>query len=215
MRGRVPIDLTGKVFGRLTVIERAGACHFGIMWKCNCTCGKSVDVVSANLNRGNTKSCGCLKIDLSRLCGKNIKHGESILGKSSTEYSSWSAMRRRCSFKNNPQYHNYGGRGISICERWLQSFQNFLEDVGRKPTPNHSLDRYPDNNGNYCPGNVRWATKKEQQNNKRTNRVLIYNGVSKTLKLWSEETGIKYKSLMYRINKGQSLETIFSTLNKP
>lgn len=208
------MDLTGQKFYRLTVVEKVGSCRLGIKWKCVCDCGKSKVVISANLNSGNTRSCGCLNLENVRSHNRNVTHGESLFGKTSTEYTTWVSMRVRCYDKKNPQYDNYGGRGIKVCHRWLKSFDNFLEDMGRKPSPQHSLDRYPNNNGNYEPGNVRWATPKEQANNKRTSRILVLDGVSKNLKTWAEEFGIKEQTLRYRINKGQSLESILQMSKK-
>lgn len=108
-------------------------------------------------------------------------------------------MKQRCLNPKHEAYHNYGGRGITICERWKKSFKAFLKDMGRRPTPKHTLDRHPNNDGNYEPGNCRWATRKEQCNNYRCNQVVEFNGKSQTLTQWAEELGIKAVTLHARL----------------
>jgi hypothetical protein len=120
-------------------------------------------------------------------------------------------MVSRCTSKGHHAYPNYGGRGIIVCARWLKSFERFWEDVGNRPSPKHSLDRFPDNNGDYEPGNVRWATVKEQRNNSRQNRVLEYGGVQLTLSQWSERTGIESSTVSARIRAGWTVEEAMTT----
>ena len=163
-----PIDLTGRVFGNLTVLgladKRRGQDR---CWRCACSCGNMVVVVRSELKTGDTKSCGCLRKETAHLQGKkNTKHGCAREGLEPSEYRSWVEMRRRCTNRNSIGYRYYGGRGIAVCERW-SSFENFLADMGKKPTPRHSIDRYPNNDGNYEPGNCRWATAKQQASNRR------------------------------------------------
>lgn len=124
------------------------------------------------------------------------------------EYQAWCHMRRRCYNKNTPQYDDYGGRGIVVCDRW-NSYALFLEDVGRAPTPNHSLDR-KDTNGNYEPGNVKWSTRKEQNENKRSNVIITINGVSMTLQAWSNHYGIDRNTVSFRIKKKWPKELWFT-----
>src|SRR5215467_599647 len=148
-------DITGRRFGRLIAInptiKRSLEGH--VVWFCRCDCGKHCFVSGHELRRGNTSSCGCR--------GRNYKHGHARRGNHNPLYDVWTEMRSRCRNPNHHSYKNYGGRGIKVCKRWLK-FENFLTDVGARP-PSTSLDRYPNNNGNYKPSNVRWATRKEQR----------------------------------------------------
>ena len=132
------------------------------------------------------------------------KHGEKSYYKNSTEYSTWVKMRGRCNCVTNPRYSEWGGRGIKVCDRW-NDFSNFLEDMGRKPTPKHSIDRI-DNNGHYEPSNCRWATLNEQANNKRSNILMTFKGKTQTMIQWSEELKINYGTLQSRLNTGWTHE---------
>lgn len=161
-KNKITIDNTiGKIFGRLTVIEFNGRNkHNNLLFLCKCSCGKIISVMGCKLRDGNTKSCGCLNKYIVKKV--NSKHGDSF----SVEYKTWCRMKNRCYNKNNPKYKYYGGRGITVCDRWLNSYENFLEDMGRKTTTKHTLDRI-NVNGNYEPSNCKWSTWKEQANNKR------------------------------------------------
>jgi hypothetical protein len=157
-------NLAGLKFGRLTVMRRAGRQRRSLMWVCVCDCGVERSVRGTALTTGNTTSCGCAKRELMALVGRsNGTHRLSRI----PEYAVWVAMRHRCYTKKNPRFKYYGALGVSVCDRWRNDFEAFLADVGRRPSPGHSIDRYPDNNGNYEPGNVRWATTIEQRRNRR------------------------------------------------
>lgn len=196
--GQKLIDITGQIFDRLTVTRYVG----GGLWECKCTCGNIRLATGSKLRNGHTQSCGCLKTDIPPdrpRGGRPVTHGESRRGQRTKEYEAWAQMLDRC--KSHPRY---AGRGIEVCERW-QTYQYFLEDMGRAPTPQHSIDRI-DNNGNYKPGNCRWATDKEQSNNRRTNRRLTWNGTTRTVAEWADEVGMNADTLKHRIRKGWPIE---------
>lgn len=188
-------DLTGQRFGRLTVIERAENQNQRAMWKCKCDCGNETEVISANLVRGNTKSCGCLKSQVS-------KERLTIHGMVDTKlYKTWLGMKARCTNVNNKKYKNYGGRGISICPEWKKEFLNFYEwSVKSGWNKKLSIDRV-NNDGNYEPSNCKWSTWKEQENNRSNNAWYEYKGETKTISQWSDIYGIPYKTIACRILK--------------
>lgn len=158
-RGHIS-DLTGRRFGRLTVLARAANDSAGrVVWSCRCDCGARHDVKALNLARGSTKSCGCYRREAS--AAKVTTHGMTR----SPTFNSWMSMRQRCTNPNDPAWRYYGGQGIKVCARW-GSFDNFLADMGERPD-GKTLDRWPDNAGNYEPGNCRWATAVEQNANRR------------------------------------------------
>ena len=160
------MNLDGEKFGRLIIVgkiieKRRTYC------KCICECGNEIIVRFDCLKSGNTKSCGCLKREVSSITviGNSFKHGHALAGKFTKEYRAWTNMKTRCYNSNVNNYHRYGGRGIKVCDRWLNDFEAFLNDVGFAPSPEYSIDRI-NNDGNYEPGNVKWSTASEQVNNR-------------------------------------------------
>jgi len=140
-----------------------------------------------------------------KLGESRLRHGHFVGGKMSPEYAAWSGIWSRCTNPNKSDYKNYGGRGISVSDRW-KSFEQFLVDVGERPSPQHSLDRYPDNDGNYEPGNVRWATRDQQARNKRTNRVVEFRGQEMVLMDAVKLAGVNYATARQRIEAGWSVD---------
>lgn len=194
----------------LNVIEatdkRAGG---SVVWKCLCDCGNTTNVSAGHLNSGHTTSCGCHKKEASSTVCTQLftKHGHSKNGVISKTYSAWLHMLNRCNNPKNASYGNYGGRGISVCERWRE-YANFLDDMGESPI-DKTLDRI-DNSGNYEPENCRWVTMKVQQNNKRTNRLVYYMGNEMTITQLSERCGVKRGTLYYRLKQGMTVEEAVS-----
>ncbi len=191
-------DLTGQRFGRLSVVKYAGTRKGQALWRCDCECGVAAFTTTASLKSGKTQSCGCLMRE--RLSQSRLTHGLT----KSPEYKSWSEMRQRCNNANNSRYADWGGRGIRVCEAW-STFGTFLNDMGRKPGPNYSIDRI-DNDGDYCPSNCRWATKREQNRNTRRNRMVTFRGQTKSLSEWSDVVGISMATLWARLKVGVSTE---------
>lgn len=139
----------------------------------------------------------------------HLKHGHTVGSMHTRVYSCWHGIIQRCTNPKASGYRRYGGRGIQVCDRWRESFDNFLADMGDPPTPAHSIDRYPDKDGHYEPGNCRWATPKEQGNNTNANRLLTYDGRTQTLSQWADELGVKQNTLNYRLRRGWTLERAF------
>lgn len=186
------IDITGRVYGRLTVLGFAGRSNRASKWFCECDCGTITCVRAGNLQSGHTVSCGCESLRVV------ATHRETFNGKPSVEYVAYYSAKTRCESLQFRQRANYGGRGI---EFRFTSFEHFLSVLGRRPSPKHSLDRI-DNDGHYEPGNVRWATKKEQYRNMTKNHWLEYKGKRQTLTEWADEIKIPRNTLDGRVNKG-------------
>jgi len=168
-------NLSGKRFGRLIVLEKSKEPYKNhIKWVCKCDCGKTKSVSSICLVSGTTKSCGCLRHDTNL---RKIAHGKSR----TSIYWVWSTMKGRCQNPSNKSYKHYGGRGIKVCESWSK-FENFLKDMGERPSEKYSLERI-DNDGDYCPENCKWATKAEQIANRRTSLSKVMELKAKSEKL--------------------------------
>ena len=190
-------------YGRLTVLgESPDRSSDGrVMWRCRCDCGTEIVRIAKAVKSGNTKSCGC--INKERLTAQNkatAKHGMT----GTRAHTAWINMQERCLNPNHNSYHRYGGRGVKICQRWLDSFTNFHDDMG-DPPKGMSLDRI-DVDGDYEPSNCRWATDEEQSNNRENNRYLEFGGKKQTIAQWAREVGMSREALRYRINAGWSIE---------
>lgn len=183
-------DLTGKRFGRWTVLYESEKRNSRRFWNCLCDCGTNAVVDGKELRLG--RSTGCISC-------RNRTHGHSV--QSSPEYIIWKHIRARCGNPTNQDYHHYGGRGIKVCDRWIKSFVNFFEDMGPKPFPEATIERL-DNDGNYEPGNCKWKSRKEQARNTRRNRFLTLNGVTQSVPDWADQLGIDQKILHLRLRAG-------------
>ena len=205
--GKPYIDLSNQRFHNLIVISYNSHKHKSIFWNCICDCGGKGVFSSSALRANRAKRCGvCSK---KHSIQKKTKHGMSH----SNIYYSWTGMISRCYDKNIISYKNYGGRGIIVCDRWKDKetgFIDFLSDMGPRPTLQHSIDRI-DNNGNYEPSNCRWATRKEQSNNRRINRMITYCGEKKTASEWSNIVNITAETLYKRTKRGWSDEKTIET----
>lgn len=198
--------MISKKFGRLTVLEELAERKHGTkVYKCQCDCGNIVDVRKDMLKSGNTKSCGCLQREKASTTAKNKR----IHGKSKTRlYGIYHHIINRCCNKNVLNYSNYGGRGITICEEWLNDFMAFYNwSISNGYNDNLTIDRI-DVNGNYEPSNCRWVTPKQQSNNRRSSILLNYNGEIKTIKQWSEKLSCKYGTMVARYHAGWSTKDV-------
>ena len=207
-------DLTGRKFGHLTVLRYAGqAKDHHAQWLCQCDCGSEpIIVVSNNLKRKHTTSCGCVRDQVLReFAPKNGTHYK----RHTRLYSIWADIKQRCENQNHPRFKDYGGRNVLMCDEWKNNFEAFYEwAVLNGYQENLSIDR-KNNDGNYEPSNCRWVTDVEQANNKRNNHYLSYNGEVHTMAEWSRITGISYGIFNYRVNKcSWSVEKIIQRYNK-
>lgn len=196
------LNLVGSKFNKLTVTEFAGLdARRNSRWLCRCECGKTVTHTGCNLKKGTLKTCGC----------EQHKKRVATRVEDHPDFSVFSGMLARCYTPGDPTYQRYGARGIKVCDRWREGgFWVFLGDMGPRPTPDHSIDRYPDTNGDYTPENCRWATPKQQANNRRTNKLLTYRGETKTMKEWADVLGINYQTLKARCRRGWLIEDMMT-----
>lgn len=206
------LDLKGQVFERLTVIEEAGRnTKKEILWKCKCSCGNTTEVTTYRLRKGETKSCGCLNYDTDKRKTSEVGKANKVHGMSKTRvYKTYSGIKERCLNPNSKKYPDYGGRGITLSKEW-DSFEKFHQwSIENGYDEELTLDRI-DVNGNYEPNNCRWVDMKIQSNNKRNNRYVEYNGITKTLAEWAEHFGIKRVTLASRLDRqGLSFEEAIS-----
>ncbi|MBW2003019.1 MAG: hypothetical protein JRI72_00180 [Deltaproteobacteria bacterium] len=199
-------NLTGLKFNRLLVLKQAKSKNNKRRWLCKCDCGKLVEVITYDLTRGHTKSCGCLNKEKIRKVGKsNTTHNM----KKTRQYNTWSHMKSRCTNLKNKNYSKYGGRGITISKKWL-TFEGFWDDMKKGYNDNLTLERI-DNNKGYCKENCKWATMKIQQNNKRNNRKITYKGQTRGVYEWAEIINISPQLLHWRLKNKWPLE---KALNK-
>jgi len=193
----------GARFSRLVVIGEAFKRDGRYRVACRCDCGAELVVRCLSLVNKNTSSCGCLQREA--VASLNRRHGMS----KTPTYVSYLNMVNRCTDPANKKFPDYGGRGIAVCSSWLKSFDNFLADMGERPT-NSTLERI-ETNGDYEPGNCRWASWKDQQNNKRSNRLLEHAGETMTLQQWADRTGISRGVIFHRLQRGWSIERTLTT----
>ena len=188
-----PVNITDQRFGRLQAVKLAFRDkHNREFWLFKCDCGQEKAIEKSSVKTGHTKSCGCWQLENNKVVG--ITHNKS----KTREYKIWLGIKKRCLDSNHSTYKNYGKRGIKICDRWLDSFENFLEDMGNCPSDIHSIDRV-NNDGNYESLNCRWATRKEQNNNCRRNRLFDHDGLQYTLSQLCEKLNVKYHLIYDRI----------------
>ena len=195
------VSLVGREFGRLVVVaESAVRNRQGrILWDCTCACGGKATVRGGDLQQGKTTSCGCLVVERARAMGKASVHGMT----GTPTWKSWESMIARCYRATDTSFKNYGAKGITVCDRWLQSFANFFEDMGERPA-NSTLDRKENNKG-YSKENCRWASPRQQANNKGNNVSLFYKGRTLTVATWARKLGLPAATIYTRLRKGWSV----------
>ena len=197
-------DMVGKKFGMLLVIDEAGVMNGCTSWLCKCECGQVKVLSCGSLRSGQIKSCGCLqKKSIKESNKKKIVHGMC----DTHSYRVWRQIKDRCRNTRNKSYSDYGGRGICICDEWRDDFMSFYKYVSNLPNfeeVGYTLDRI-NNDGNYEPGNLRWSTRKEQANNRRTCRILEAFGEKHTVSEWSDILGISDKTIRSRLHRGKNV----------
>lgn len=208
------IDLTGQRFGRWTVLRLGAVKRYASgkgtvpFWLCRCDCGTEKEVSGCSLRNGNSVSCRCYQREFQR--ERNTKHGHTTHGgKATSEYTAWAHMIQRCTNPYHPSFADYGGRGITVCDEWLEA-ERFLRDMGPKPSPKHSLERKNNNRG-YSSDNCKWATSQEQARNQRGNRLITWNGQTKLLTDWAKELGCRSNSLSTRLHRGWTIQRAMTT----
>jgi len=194
-------DISGQRFGLLVAKEfshRTTRRSKHYFWKCLCDCGETALVDAGNLKSGNSRSCGCER--KRRTIEAKTTHGHTRGGIETAEFTTWKSMVQRCRDPNTKSYRHYGGRGITVCARWAASFEAFLEDMGPKPSPDHSIERERVNEG-YSPENCKWATRSEQARNRRDRATIIIDGIETSLADKCDELSLPYHTIWQRINR--------------
>jgi len=205
------IDLTGHTFTRLTVLHRDFSSKNptqGPAWFCQCVCGNVISVTTRSLRSERTRSCGCLLRE--RRIESHFKHGGAPKGKPTPEYRAWVKMKERCTLPESKDYPRWGGRGITVCPQWIDSFPTFLADMGPRPGPGYTLER-EDNDGPYSPQNCAWVTRKTQARNTRNNVFLTWNNETHCISAWAEILQVPQQRLADRYRAGWSHERILTT----
>ena len=199
----------GDRYGQLMIVRelelRRSAGSVKRWFLCQCKCGKECEVRMGHLRSGHTNSCGCLVVTPAGTHA--VYHGME----DSPEYHVWRGVKQRCYRKRARGYANYGGRGIKMCDRWRQSFKAFIDDMGARPSPEHQLDRYPNQDGDYEPGNVRWATRAEQNRNRKDNVMLEFRGERMCLTDWAKRAGMTKGTLRSRLLSGMTIQEALTT----
>ncbi len=201
-------DLEGKQFNDLYVVRFIGrhGSHF-FFWECRCVCGNVIAITTNNLRSG-AKSCGCKTAQA--ISERRTTHGRS----NTAAYRVWHAIKNRCLKPRHSDFPNYGGRGITICDRWRTSFEAFMQDMGERPTATHTIDRI-DNSKGYSPDNCRWATRTEQSRNRRDNVMVTFQGETRCIAEWAERLNMNHETLFYRFKYGWSVERALTTPVRP
>jgi hypothetical protein len=201
--------LAGERYGRLVAIAEIAerSARREVLWRFRCDCGNECSAVSSRVISGRKKSCGCVHRDRMTSLGRS-KATHRLAG--TPEHIVWASMIQRCENPKHRFFDLYGGRGIRVCGRWRRSFADFLADMGLRPSPTHQIDRFPDNDGPYEPGNCRWATPSQQQRNKGTSRLVEYNGVEMPLIEACGKASLPYKIVHGRLRRGWTTERALS-----
>ena len=205
--GKVAENLTGQTYNRLTALRRV-AVRGKFYWLCRCTCGNDTYTDTTKLKSGAVKSCGCKRKESAR----RVVHGGAKRGEHSGAYKTWCSLKQRCLNPRNRDYKNYGARGITVCEHWLK-FENFLADMGERPSGKHTIERKNNDRG-YNPKNCEWMLRAGQNNNRRNSLHITAFGETRTLADWARHTGINYTTIQMRIYKGMDPEKAMTPIER-